>query len=159
MPFQFRFAVVLRHRQHLLKQAQVALAAAQVQYDALESRIRAATAEIAGQVQALEAKQSEGMTVSDYLSHKEFLQSLERHLLLLKHDRQNALRLVENRKKDLLEKRKDVRMLELLEEKDREEYRYLLGKKDRKRMDEIASYQESPDKMTTRSEENEPQEA
>jgi len=66
-----------------------------------------------------------------------------------------ALQVMEDRKKELLEKRKGVRMLELLEEKDREEYRYLQGKKDQKRMDEIASYQDSPDRKITRSNEDE----
>lgn len=155
MPFTFRFAVVLKHRQYLLKQAQVAFAAAQVRYETIEARIQATISTISRQVLVLEKRQFEGMTVADYLAHKRYLQSLERHLLILERDREEALQVMEDRKKELLEKRKGVRMLELLEEKDREEYRYLQGKKDQKRMDEIASYQDSPDRKITRSNEDE----
>jgi flagellar export protein FliJ len=142
MPFQFRLKVLLQHREYLHKRAQMALATAQRRYDNVESQIRKLKEEVRQQTLLWQERQAAGIQVTDYLAFRDYLQSLEQHLLKLNTERERAVKEVEKERKTLIEKEKEVKILESLKEQGREEYHHLELSKEQKHLDEVAIFRD-----------------
>lgn len=146
MPFQFRFRVLLQHRQYLVRKAQVALAGAQLRQDQAEARKRELQNRIDRHIQLWEQRQREGMPVGEFQSFVDYLTILEQQLLQLDAEVKSAVFEVEKAKQVLISREKDSKVLDSLKESDQEVYRYSLLKREQKRMDEVATYQEFQNK-------------
>lgn len=149
MPFQFRFKVLSRHRQYLLSNAQTALAAAQRQYEGLESQRATVKNQIQEQTQLWEEKQAAGIQVTDYLSFRDYVQSLERQLLKLAGEIERARKEVDKARKLLIEKEKEVKILESLKEQEKEAYCRIESRKEQKQVDEVAIFRDYYKKNST----------
>ena len=142
MPFQFRFKVLLQHRQYLVRKAQIALATVQLRHDQVAARKREIQDQIERHIQLWEEKQKNGMHIAEYLSFDEYLRTLEQHLLEVDTELKQAAFEVEKAKKALIEREKDSKILDSLQETEKETYRYLQMKREQKGMDEVATFQE-----------------
>ena len=148
MPFQFRFKVLCRHREYLLKNAQIALAAAQRKYEELESRRESIKARIKEQTLLWEEKQAAGIQVTDYLSYRDYLQSLEQQLLKLDGETEHARTEVDKARAVLIEKEKEVKILESLKDQEKEAYCRQELQKEQKQVDEVAIFRDFYKKRT-----------
>lgn len=142
MPFRFRFKVLLQHRQYLVRKAQINLAAVQIKHDAVAAQKSALEQQIAEHIRLWEEKQKSGMPIAEYLSFDDYLRTLERHLLDVDNELKRAAVEVEKAKQALIEREKDSKILDSLQETEKEAYRYLQGQKEQKGMDEVATFQE-----------------
>jgi len=148
MPFQFRFKVLCRHREYLLKNSQMALAAAQRKYEDLESQRESVKVRIKEQTLLWEEQQAAGIRVTAYLSFRDYLQSLEQQLLKLDGETDRARKEVDKARAVLIEKEKQVKILESLKEQEREAYCRIELQKEQKQVDEVAIFRDFYKKRT-----------
>jgi flagellar FliJ protein len=142
MAFDFRFKVLLRHREYLQKKSQIALAAAQNRYEELRTRKEEIRVHLEQLGQLWEKRQSGGMHVADHLSFRDYLGSLEQQLLALDGELERADQEVEKAKDALIEKEKELKVMESLEEKDRTYYQYEQARKEQRQSDEVAIFKD-----------------
>ena len=83
-------------------------------------------------------KQAEGIRAGEYLTVRDHIQGLEQQLLTLENERQHARSLVEEKRRVLLEKEKEVKQLERLYEIEHDRFRRREKKIEQKRLDEAA---------------------
>ncbi|SMC19239.1 flagellar export protein FliJ [Desulfacinum hydrothermale DSM 13146] len=138
MAFQFRFQKLLEHRKHLVRQAQIELAQALAQVQDLQDRITAVEQRIRDLRTHLAARQRHGVSVAEFLSMQEHLGGLEQQLLNLKGQLKGAERQAAVRREALVEKEREAKKLERLEEIDHERFRNDTKKKEQKFLDESA---------------------
>jgi flagellar protein FliJ len=149
MPFQFRLKVLMQHREYLHRRAQMALADAQRQFEDVESQISNLQEEVRQQTLLWQERQAAGIQVTHYLVFRDYLQSLEQHLLKLNSEREWAARQVEKARQALIEKEKEVKILESLREQGKEEYHHLELRKEQKKLDEVAIFRDHYKKSST----------
>ena len=142
MPFRFRFKVLLQHRQYIVRKAQVFLASVQLNYDRIAARKRDLENRIDQHIRLWEEKQLKGIHIAEYISFDDYLRTLEQQLLSIDIELKQAAFEVEKAKKILIEREKDSKILDSLQETEKESYRYLQMKKEQKGMDEAATFQE-----------------
>ena len=142
MPFQFRFRILLQHRQYLVRTAQIALASVQSQHDRVAARKLELQNRIEQHILLWEEKQKNGMPIAEYLSFDDYLRTLEQHLLEVDTELKQAVFEVEKAKQALIEREKSSKILDSLRETEKETYRYLQMKREQKGMDEVATFQE-----------------
>ncbi len=143
MAFVFRFKVLMQHRQYLLKKAQTDLAAAQSRFETIRIRRDAIKDQIVKQRQFWEERQAKGMHVSDFLSFRDYLKSLEQQLLTTEGELRKAAHEIANSQKIVIEKERDMKAMESLEEKERIDYQYEQTKKEQRQIDEIAIFKDA----------------
>jgi flagellar export protein FliJ len=138
MGYRFRFKTLSQYREFLLKKEQIGLAQA---LRKLEDNL----AERAGMQEQLrkaatswEKRQCEGMGVPEFLAYGERIHSLEQQLLKLEIERLRIQKEVDAAKHHVLEKERDLKALNILEEQERESYRYDVKKKEQGDIDEFA---------------------
>jgi len=138
MAFTFRFAKLLAHRRHQLREAQVALARAVEQAAQAERRL-AETQEILDRSRLRwQERAREGLSLGEHLAFERYLAVLEQQLLRLKAMRDTARRHVQEKQKLLVEKDREVKKLERLQEVDYEKFRWHQKKREQKKLDELA---------------------
>ncbi|MGV8074037.1 MAG: flagellar export protein FliJ [Syntrophobacteraceae bacterium] len=142
MAFVSRFRVLMEHRKNLHKNAQIELAAARNCFEEIKATREAVRAQIGEQRDSLEERQSRGIHISEYLSFRDYIRALEQQLLSLNNELERAAREVEKARNKLIEKERDLKALESLEERDRIEYRYTQAKKEQRQTDEVAIIKE-----------------
>jgi flagellar FliJ protein len=142
MPFRFRLKPLLRHREFRLSEAQSALALAeslrmqiQVNLDSLRKNLQV-------QGELLEKEQEKGIDAGRYFHFKNFLSFLERELLQVQKDLDKASEEVEIRQQAVVESNKSVKVLEDMESKEKESYKYQLAQKERKTLDDVAIFKD-----------------
>ena len=143
MAFVFRFKVLMQHRQYLLKKAQTDLGTAQSRFEKIKARRETIKAQIEQQRQFWEERQSTGMHISDFLSFRDYLKSLEQQLLMIEGEMQKAAHEIADAKKILIEKERDMKAMESLEEKERVDYRYEQTRKEQRQIDEVAIFKDA----------------
>lgn len=143
MAFHFRFLSLLRQRRHLLRQAQSALAEAQACYLRMQREAEALRNSIREQEEAFEEEQSRGVMVGSLVAFRDYLIYLEQELLFRKAQEDRAHRDVEERKAALVECEKGVKMLEVLEENERDAFKLLQKQQEQKQLDEISILKEA----------------
>lgn len=142
MAFKFRFRVLQQHRSYLLRKGQIALAAAQLAYDQIEAQKALLQRQIDEHILHWEDRQREGMKIGEYLAFNDHLKTLEQHLLNMDSKLKQAAFEVEKAKRALIEREKEAKIIDTLEETEKENYRYLQMKQEQKVLDEVATYQE-----------------
>lgn len=144
MPFRFRLRSVLRQRLYFLKKAQSALAAAQLQHQRNQQDEEQLRHRIKQQRQLLDEQQCRGMGVAHYLACQDYALLLERELSAKENELIKSGREVDERRKQMLDCEKAVKMLECLEDKERENYRSIQKQKEQRELDEIATLRGGP---------------
>ncbi|MEJ5363775.1 MAG: flagellar export protein FliJ [Desulfosoma sp.] len=138
MAFVFRFAKLLAHRRHQLREAQVALARA-VEQAAQAERLVAETEEtLASYRVRWQERARDGLSLGEHLAFQRYLAVLEQQLLRLKAARDAARRHVQEKQRLLLERDQEVKKLERLQEVDYEKFRWHQKKREQKKLDEFA---------------------
>ncbi len=137
MAFRFRLQRLLKYRQFLLDQAQLGLLAANHRLRELERQRRQLQREIAEYRTRWKEAQQKGMDVASFLSYREYLQTMEARLPVLEKQLREARREVERHRRLVLERERDVKMLEKLQQRHREQYDLEMRRKDQKVLDEI----------------------
>jgi flagellar FliJ protein len=135
--FRFRFETVLDVRRKREQDALVALGSAQ----------RAYQHEVANKVNlqrdlqlSLERRESLGRQstpIQTFLTEQDFITGTKQRLIKADHAILRASRVVEKALRAYLNARKQTRMIEALEEKDRREFRLEQSRKEQKLMDEM----------------------
>lgn len=149
MAFHFRFNAFLRHRRFLLKEAQSALADARFQRMQIRERIRRTQEHMGEQWRMWEEKQKTGMDADYFITFRDYLDSLERQLQLMEKELEQASVEVAKKKETVTERDKAVKMLENLEEKDKQAYRYFETWEEQKQLDEVAVFKDFRDRNTS----------
>jgi len=142
MPFRFRFRVLLQHRQYLVRKAQIGLATVQLRHDQIAARKSELQRQIEQHIRLWEERQKNGMHIAEYIAFDDYLKRLEQHLLETDSELKRAAIEVEKAKKVLIEREKDSKILDTLQDTEKEAYRYFQMKKEQKGMDEVATFQE-----------------
>ncbi|WP_448383029.1 flagellar export protein FliJ [Desulfosoma sp.] len=138
MAFVFRFAKLLAHRRHQLREAQVALARA-VEQAAQAERLLAETQETLESYRLRwQERAQDGLPLGEHLAFQRYLAYLEQQLQRLRAARDTARRHVQEKQKLLLERDQEVKKLERLEEVDYEKFRWHQKKREQKKLDELA---------------------
>lgn len=148
MAFNFRFKSLLKHRNHLLQEAQSAMAAAQLKQREVQGALDRLLRRTAEQYEQLEARQRQGIDAATFFYFKHYLRTLQHEALLLERDLEKANVEVGRRKLVVIEKDKAVKRLEVLEEQDREQYRRFQLLREQKLLDEVAIIRDSRDRHT-----------
>jgi flagellar export protein FliJ len=146
MPFRFRFKTLLRHREFRLTEAQSALAAAQSLKMRIEARMNQVHEKIRVQTEQLEKEQETGIDAAMYFHFKNFLNFLERDLLQLQKDLAKACDEVEIRQQAVVESNKSVKVIENMESKERQAYRFEQAQRERKILDDVAIFKDYRDR-------------
>lgn len=142
MGFRFRFKSLLQKREYLLREAQSALGASQLRCDAIRRRLLSERERHAIAWSEWEKQQERGMEARYFVIHTRYLRSLEHELLQLESELAEAEMEVERNKATVLERDKDVKMLQKLEEQDRLSYKSALFRKEQNQLNEIAVFKD-----------------
>lgn len=104
----------------------------------VQCRIEQAKERIRADCELFEHEQETGIDSIRYVNFKNYLCQMDRELLLLDSELEKACRDLESRRKEMVEWNKSVELLESIEDREREAYRYETARKDQKKMDEVA---------------------
>jgi flagellar export protein FliJ len=138
MAYRFRFQALLKYRQHLLTLAQTDLATARRHHEAVRALVAKATAEREQTHLLFQEKQCSGIKVAEYHLFKDYLISLEQQLLQLETELQESSKGVDDAKEVLLQRERELKMLEITDAKDRSAFRKAQFKKEQLSLDERA---------------------
>jgi flagellar protein FliJ len=142
MPFKFRLKPLLRHREFKLSEAQSALALAESLRMEILANMERLRKNLQEQGEQLEKEQETGIDAARYFHFKNFLSFLERELLQVQKDLDKASEEVEFRQQAVVESNKSVKVLEDMESKEKETYRFQLAQKERKTLDDVAIFKD-----------------
>jgi flagellar protein FliJ len=138
MAYRFRFQSLLKYRQYLLTQAQTDLATAMRHHEAARTLLARTTAERDQNLLLFQEKQCSGIGVAEYHLFQDYFLSLEQQLLKLECELEELARDVEDAKEALLKRERELKMLEITDEKDRSAFRKAQLKKEQVSLDERA---------------------
>jgi flagellar protein FliJ len=138
MPFTFRFQPFLKHREFLLKKAQIALAGALSRQDSIRASRQELLARINVEGRKWDEKQTVGVSVGEYQSYSYFMRSLERQLLRFEGELKRVAQEIAQAQALLLEKERELKVVERLKENEREEYNTQRSRKEQGQSDEMA---------------------
>lgn len=138
MAFKFRLKSLLRHREFKFREAQTAFAAAESYRMQIIAGIEQLKEKIRSEGERFEREQESGIDSPRYLYFRVYLENLDRELLKLYVELEKATREAEQRQKVMIEFNKSVKVLESVEARDREEYRYQAARAEQKKTDESA---------------------
>jgi flagellar protein FliJ len=138
MAYAFRFQALLKYRQYLLTLAQTGLATAMRHYEVVQALLQKTTAERDHNVSLFQEKQRSGIKASEYHLFQNYFVSLEQQLLKLESELRELAEDVEKAKELLLKRERDLKMLEVTDEKDRAAFRQAQTKKEQNQLDERA---------------------
>ena len=142
MGFRFRFKSLLKKREYLLREAQSALAASQLRQEEIRRKLHSAREKQQDAWLEWQKQQKEGMGAGYFVVHARYLRSLEHQLLLMESELLEAAKEVERRQAAVLERDKDVKVLQKLEEKERSFYKGVQLKKEQNQLNEIAVFKD-----------------
>jgi flagellar export protein FliJ len=138
MAYRFRFQALLKYRQYLLTQAQTELATTMRNHEAAQERFERTIAERDKNLALFQEKKRSGIKASEYNLFHGYFVSLEQQLLYLEMEVQELSRDVEEAKKVLILRERELKMLEITDTKDRSAFRKAERKKEQIRLDERA---------------------
>jgi flagellar protein FliJ len=138
MAYTFRFQALLKYRQYLLTLAQTGLATAMKHHEVVQTLHKKTTAERDRNIIHFQEKQQSGIEASEYHLFQNYFVSLEQQLLKLESELRELAEDVERAKELLLQRERDLKMLEVTDEKDRAAFRQAQTKKEQIRLDERA---------------------
>ncbi|NLI32281.1 MAG: flagellar export protein FliJ [Deltaproteobacteria bacterium] len=142
MAFRFRFKSLLQKREYSLREAQSAFALAHRRWEESRQRLQSARSNYHDSWQDWQEKQHRGVDARYCREHIHFLKSLEQQLLFLESELNEARKEMERRKSTMLDRDKEARIMEELQEKDRRSYKIALHQKEQKQLDEIAVFKD-----------------
>jgi flagellar protein FliJ len=138
MPFSFRFQPLLKHREFLLKKAQIVLAAALGRQDSIRASRQELLARIKEEGRKWDEKQMAGVSVGEYQTYSYFMRSLERQLLRFEGELRRVAQEIAQAQALLMEKERELKVVERLKENEREEYNTQRSRKEQGQSDEMA---------------------
>ena len=138
MAFRFRLQPLLRHRGFMLREAQVALGAAEHVKMEIGARIDAMKESIESRHEDFEDEQGRGIPVERYLDFKNYLFLLENQLSELETQFINASVQAEEQRSRVIEKDISVKLVENLKERAMEAHGIAQHRMENKRSDEIS---------------------
>jgi flagellar protein FliJ len=136
MAYRFRFQALLKYREHLLTQAQTELATAMRRYETARTLVERTTAERGRNLILFQEKQQSGIKAGEYHLFQNYFVSLEQQLLNLESELQELTKDVEDAKKFLMQRERELKMLEITDEKERAAFRKAQAKREQIRLDE-----------------------
>lgn len=142
MGFRFRFKSLLQKREYLLREAQGALAASRLRLDQIRRRLHSERKNHADAWNEWVKQQQRGMEARYFVVHTRYLTSLEHELLQLESELAEAEKEMERKKAAVLERDKDVKVLQKLEEQDRLSHKTALLRKEQNQLNEIAVFKD-----------------
>lgn len=142
MGFHFRFKSLLRKREYLLGEAQSALAASQARRDEITLRLHTMREDQRHAWVEWQKQQQEAMAAGYFVVHTHYLTALEHQLLQLESELAEAEKEMEQRQLTVLERDKEVKVLQKLQEKDRFSYRNARLKREQNQLNEIAVFKD-----------------
>jgi flagellar protein FliJ len=138
MPFSFRFQTLLNQRQFLLRKAQIAMASALSRRDSIRASRQELLTRIEEEGRKWDERQAVGVSVGEYQSFSYFMRSLERQLLRFDGELRRVAQEVVEAQAHLLEKERELNVVERLEENERESYNTQRSRKEQGQSDEMA---------------------
>lgn len=135
--FRFRLKSIQNYRQYIYKNAQISLAAAQQQYQLLFSRREELKEEISEQNRIWKEKQACGIKASEHFHYMDYCQSLQQDLIVLDARLKDISDDIDRAREVLLEKKKEVQILDSLEEDAKRDYQNVLARKEQNCLDEL----------------------
>jgi flagellar export protein FliJ len=136
--FKFRFKALLQQRRYQFEKAQSALAEARLEYERVKGRRDQMARSIEEHHRLMEQEQTKGLQAAYYLTLTEYLRSLEMRLAAMETLVAQAAQVVEEKKRLMIEREKEAKMLEILEENDKVVYRAERLQIEQKQSDETA---------------------
>jgi flagellar export protein FliJ len=147
--FHFPLKAILNYRQHLYQNAQVSLAVAQKSYEKLNDQRVELKGEIDRQDRIWKEKQLHGMHAVENCFFREYLHSLELRLIVLDEQLMQISKEIEEAREVLLERKKEVQILDSMEQDAKQDFRNGELKKEQKQLDEVvllSDYYKNADK-------------
>jgi flagellar export protein FliJ len=138
MRYRFRFETLCQYRDSLLKRAQTEMALALRNIDDNEARQTVGKEQLDAEASKWEERQRQGMGVGEFLAYGNRIQTLEQDLLKLEREHVKLTQELARVKQRVMERERDLKALELLEERERESFAYDLKKKEQGSIDEFA---------------------
>jgi flagellar export protein FliJ len=136
--YQFRFKTLTQYREFLFKKAQMEMAVALRDLEDNRTRHSHMQEQLQTEASQWEKRQCNGMGVAEFLAYRDRIQTLERQLLELEKEHQRLKKEVDRTKRGVLERERDLKALDILEEKERDAFTYDQKKREQGQIDEFA---------------------
>lgn len=139
MGFKFRYQTLLSYREHLKEKAEIEFGSAQRRLqesrqvmESYEIRLRKARI-------ALEQGLMTRMTSEEMATYSDYLNGMKRKILAQKQEIARRERIAAKKRKDLLERTKEYRIIEKLLEREHTAWKHQLSIAEQKRLDEMSA--------------------
>ena len=139
MGFKFRYQSLLSYREHLKEKAEIEFGSAQRRLQEARQAMESYELRLHKARTALEQGLMSRLASEDMATYADYLNSMKRRITLQKQEIARKERVVSEKRKDLLERTKEYRIIEKLMDRDHAKWKYHLSKEEQKRVDEMSA--------------------
>jgi flagellar protein FliJ len=138
MAFKFRYQGLLTYRTHLKEKAEIEFGTAVRQLQKVRQVLKAYERQLQEARGSLDQGLTKRMHSEEVAMYADYLAGLKKKIVTQKQELVRRERIVEERKKELLERTKKCRIIEKLMERDHQAWRQQESLAEQKRIDELA---------------------
>ncbi len=138
MSFKFRYQALLTYRTHLKEKAELAFGTAMRRLHKVRQILESYEARFQEGRQSLDRGLTKPMNSEEVAAYADYLAGLKKKIVRQKQELARRERIVEEKKRELLERAKSCRIIEKLMEKDHQVWRQQESLAEQKRIDEVA---------------------
>lgn len=139
MGFKFRYQSLLSYREHLKEKAEIEFGMAQGQLQKARQLLESYELRLyKARISLEQGLMSHIMTSEDMATYSDYLNGMKRRIRAQKHEVSKRERIVSEKRKDLLERTKEYRIIEKLMERDHTTWKHRLSNAEQKRVDEMS---------------------
>ena len=142
--YKFLLEPVLNHRSFIVENLQKELAILEKILSGEKRNLRSYKKAKYEFLSELQKKEEEGVTISEIVLYSSFVERLSMDIIEQRERIVEAVRKVNQKRDDLIEAMKKMKMLEKLKEKERKAYRQEVMKKEQRFLDEVATNRFTP---------------
>lgn len=136
MGFKFRYHSLLSYREHLKERAEIELGSALKQLHQAQQMLETYESRHAETRRSLDLMKR--ITSEEMATYSDYLTGITRKIRIQKHEVARTQRIAEEKRKDLLERTKEYRIIEKLMEKDHQIWKHQELLAEQKRISEVA---------------------
>ena len=138
MPFKFRYQALLTYRTHLKEKAEIEFGAAMRQLHKVREILKSYENRLEEGRRSLERDLTKPMQSEEVAAYADYISGLKKKIVSQKQELARRERIVEEKKRELLERTKKCRIIEKLMEKDHQAWTQQESLAEQKRIDEVA---------------------
>lgn len=138
MGFKFRYEALLKYRTHLKEKAEIEFGAAMKQLQKVRQLLKSYEASLVEARGALEKGLTKRMQSEDLAAYADYFSDLKKRIATQRQELARREKILEEKKRALLERTRTCRIIEKLMEKDHQAWKQKESLAEQKRIDEVA---------------------